>query len=90
MARPVWRDGSQRLEDDQNHENALPSRIEEPSPEDPLVEVTVFHANFVKAGPTEQHLACVFLVPRGEPNDRYRCKNDIVCRVELEVVDLRA
>ena len=90
MARPVWRDGGQRLEDDQDHENALPSCIEEPTPEDPLVKIDVFHADSVQARPAQENLPRVLFVPRREPNDWHRSENDIVRRIELEIIDLGA
>ena len=86
----TWRQRCEGAVAYQDHKNALPSCVEEPSPEDPLIKVDVFHSNLVQVWLVQEHIPRVLFVPRREPNDRHRCENHIVRRIELEVVDLRA
>lgn len=77
-------------EDYEHHQDALPSSVDEPAPEDPEIEVDVLETDAVEPGSLHQYLTSVLFVPSSEPDDRDRREEHIVGWVELEVVDLLA
>ena len=58
------------MEDDQDCKDTLPESIEEPTPEDKLVEVDILKTNSVQLWSLEKHLSSILLIPCSEPYDR--------------------
>ena len=68
----------------------MPRSIEEPSPENPFVEVAIFKSNVVKTRSIKEDGGMVLFIPGREPDDRQRGEEDIIGSVQLKVVDLGA
>ena len=81
---------SNRQQSEDQNQETLPKAVEDPSQEDPRVEVQITHAVLVERGIAEQLLFRVFEVHSGEPDDRHRGKHRIKHVVKKQVVEHRA
>jgi len=87
LAMIVWTELFQAFEGQEHDERSLPECIENPSSEDPAIEVGVLKANLVESGSVSQQLFGVLGVLGGEPDNGQGSVASVERYVKQGVVD---
>jgi len=80
----------ERIVGQEKDQGALPEGVEDPAPENDLVEALVFDADAVELGSAQEYLLGVLVVESGEPDDGQRREAHVEEHIKHTVVDLRA